>query len=142
MLRSFFLVSLLFISAISLSALAQTEAPDNDAEALRKTQEVLRNQAERHKVLKSPDAVNSAARVNELSGGDPEIEQGIWELAADLMPLLHEASGGDPAKMKQILEEARLNPQGFMNRFPSSQRSKLSELASKLAEKEKKKKRP
>ncbi|MFN8792489.1 MAG: hypothetical protein ACK5Y2_13625 [Bdellovibrionales bacterium] len=142
MLRSLFFFSLLSMSLSSTNTFAQSEAPKSDADALRKTQEVLRNQEERHKALNSPEAVNSAARVNELAGGDPEIEQGIWELAADLMPLLHEASGGDPDKMKQILNEARLNPNSFINRFPSSQRSRLSELASKLAEKEKKKKRP
>lgn len=107
-------------------------------EALKKTQDLLKNPDQREKAaMQSPEGLKSLENLKKITGGDAQMEQEIWELTAEIMPLLTGDAKGDPAKMNELLDAAKLNPAEFANRFPAAQREKLRQIAEKLAQKKK-----
>jgi len=78
------------------------------AEALSKTQEVLRDPDARGKFLREAPA--QAAQVDRgvesMVGGDAAKKEEVYDLAADVFQDLVRQSGGDPAKMSEILQKA------------------------------------
>lgn len=118
----------LFVFFNVLPALAQ----DPDVDALVKTQNVLRNAAERQKAL-GTDAARAADRNADITAlGNSANKEEIYSIAADLMPWLLEQSQGDPAKMSQLMQQFQQNPRAFFDRVPASQRARISALADRL----------
>lgn len=118
----------LFVFLNVLPALAQ----DPDVDALVKTQNVLRNAAERQKAL-GTDAARAADRNADITAlGNSANKEEIYSIAADLMPWLLEQSQGDPAKMSQLMQQFQQNPRAFFDRVPASQRARISALADRL----------
>lgn len=131
------LICLVFLLTSSTTwAKSDTE---HNQEAMKKTQELLKDPTQRQKALDNPAAKQSADRVQQLTGGDAQMEQAIWEMSAELMPLLVEEANGDPKKMAEYLEKMKSNPQAFADRFPAAQKKKLQEIADKIAKKQQQK---
>lgn len=112
---------------------AQTDASSQNA--MRQTQELLKNKEEREKVAIDPKGKKVIQDIKTLTGGDKKSEEEIYGLAADLMPLLMEEAKGDPNKMMEILQEAQKDPEAFAKRWTPEQRKKLKGLADKLGTK-------
>ncbi len=133
MLKKLLSISIVFFVTPAFSKSEQ----EINQEAVQNTQQVLKSPTERQKTLDTPNAKKSADNVKKISGGDPELEQAIWELSSELLPVIVEASNGDPQKMQEYLSQARSNPKAFADRFPAAQREKLRAIAEKIALKHK-----
>jgi hypothetical protein len=121
------IVSLVFIS----STFAKSEAEVNK-EALKATQDLLRNKKEREKELNNPGAQSAVSNMRNLTQGDAKLEEDMWSLAADVMPMLVEMTNGDPKKMLELLENAKRDPAGFASQFKGPEQAKLKAVAEKI----------
>jgi hypothetical protein len=124
MFKRYIFVSLLFIGLASQNVAAN---PDVDA-ALVNTQDCLRKQ--------NCDTANSVAgkAANEQAlkavAGDAVKQQALYALSADILPILVQQSGGDPAKMQAIIMKAQNDPAAFLNSLPADIRAKIQTLSS------------
>lgn len=130
------LLCLTLASFVTSTAWSKSDKEVNE-EALKNTQDLLKNPTERQKALNTPAARQSVEQLKNLTGGDAQIEQEIWELSADLMPILLEESKGDPQKMTKLLQEMKANPLSFADKFSGAQKEKLRKIAEKIASKQK-----
>lgn len=100
--------------------------------AVKETQKVLRTPQLREKTFNDPNANQAHNTARTLSGDNAAVEQEMWELAAELVPLLAEKGESDPAKMAEYLEKMRRNPAAFIEQFSEPQRARLRTLSEKI----------
>lgn len=121
------------IAALTLApVLARADDDANTAEALAKAQRLLPDPQTRKATLQADpkvQAVDENARA--VAKSDTDLEA-IYELSAELMSSLIDASGGDPDKMAKMLDEANTNPEKFAQKLTPEQRKKLAALAKQL----------
>ncbi len=123
--RVFFLFTILAAS-VSFSQV------ENDY-AVTETQKALRDPKAREKIFTQDTGAGIAHKnAQTLTNGNAQLDQEMWELAAELVPLLAEKGSSDPAQMAQYLEEMRRNPASFIEQFKGPQREKLKNLADKI----------
>jgi hypothetical protein len=103
-----------------------TLSADNQ-EAIRKTQELLRNPANLQSHFE-------AAKLFELMGDKPKDKQDLSDTTASIFNDLAKKTGGDPEKLKKLLDEARKNPEAFANQLSPEQKAAISEFAKKIEE--------
>lgn len=122
---------MVLLFSISL-AIADTTKKNPDVEqALRLTQEMLKNpEARQNQINKSSQGKAADAKVKEVAGS-PENEQAMYELAASVFASVSDQAGGDPEKMQKILDEALRNPESFANQWSPEQIKKLEEISAK-----------
>ncbi len=101
-------------------------------EATTKTQSLLRDPKQRQSSIEKGDGKKADDYVSNLTGNNSKNSESIYDLAADVLPLLVNKANGDPAKMKEIVEEYSKNPEAFANGWSPEQRAKLHELSLKL----------
>jgi hypothetical protein len=95
--------------------------------ALRQTQDCLRNQ--------NCDAANThagnaaAQKAWESVGGNSANNQALYNIAAEIVPILVQQSDGDPAKMQTILMKAETDPESFVNSLPLEIQEKIKNVA-------------
>ncbi|MEC4749072.1 hypothetical protein [Methylomicrobium sp. Wu6] len=100
---------------------------DDTGFALQQTQECLRNQ--------NCDSVNTdegnaaVEKALEAAGGDAGNTQALYNIAADIMPILVQQADGDPANMQTILTKAQTDPESFLNSLPSEIQEKIKSVA-------------
>ncbi len=88
-----------------------------------------------------PDAVviTSEDLVRDGFGENPlfhtfvaEVNDEIFNLAADIFGSLTKEANGDPQKVKKILEEAQRNPEEFAKKLSASEKKKLHSISQKM----------
>ncbi len=77
---------------------------------------------------KGREAMN---KVEQL-GGSAEVNDEIFNLAADIFGSLTKEANGDPQKVKKILEEAQRNPEEFAKKLSASEKKKLHSISQKM----------
>lgn len=108
-------------------------------EALRLTQEMLKDPAKRNiQINQSAQGKAAGQKVKDVAGSS-ENEQAIYELAADVFGSMSEETGGDPEKMQQLLNDGLKDPESFAKRFSPEELQKLHEIAAKTPSKSPKK---
>lgn len=117
---------------ISLMSLAQQNLDEHAQYGVKETQKVLVNPEKRKEALKDPKANQANQDLQKLTGGDAQIDQEIWELASDLMPMLATEGNGDPTQMLNFLEDMKRNPAAFADKFTPAQQAKLKAVADKI----------
>jgi hypothetical protein len=120
----------IFISLLifSVRAIAQ--------EALAKTQHLMTTSSEREAALKQdPAAADADKRARDLMGSKENTEE-FYKISSEIFKDQTEKAGGDPAKLKEQMSEAKSNPEEFGNSLPESELSKIRNLASKIEEKQ------
>jgi hypothetical protein len=133
------LLALIFVALSFVTFVDSTQAdqstPDTSAQdALKQTQDLLRNASARQQAIKgNPTAEQADARVRNLAG--PET-QAIYDLSADVMGKIVNDASGDPAKMQELLNKAMENPSAFAAQLPEAQKEKLRSIASKIESKQ------
>lgn len=124
-------LSLLFL--VSPLTFAKNDLNANDQDALRKTQEIMTNPAERRRVTeKDAEAKKADDQVLSMFGGNQEMSQEVYELAAEVFAQVAAEAKGDPLVMQQKMGEFQRNPSAFANSWTPTQKAKLKELADKL----------
>ncbi len=132
-----FVMSLVLLTSVSLSARAEEAMDGSSKEALEKTQQLLRDRAAREKASQENTAASGAhAEVVKLGGA--QVQDGVYDLSADVLKIAIDETGGDPVKLQAWIANAQKDPQGFLgSRLPagSPARAKLENLAKQLEKK-------
>lgn len=125
--------SMLIATGATVSVHAEDPTMDPvSQEALKKTQQMLRDAKERSKaVSQDPQAGWMDNHVRSLGGSETNTQE-IYGLAADVLENIAQEANGDPAKMMELLDRAKKDPNGFAARFTPEQKAKLKELGQKL----------
>jgi hypothetical protein len=112
----------------SLSAHAE-ELDSASLEALTRTQALLQDKGQRGEALKNNQQGQALdAQLSSLVGTGAD-KEAIYAIAAEVFAQLVQETGGDAAKMNQILEEAQRNPEEFAKRLNAAQRAQVSDIA-------------
>jgi hypothetical protein len=104
------------------------------SEALQKTVIDLKNNSNRKALIKvSPDAQRADSQVQSLAGNAANTDA-IYSLSSDIFEKIAQASGGDPAKMQEIMNQAKDNPKAFYEKyFGAQEKAKLRQVSGKIS---------
>lgn len=121
------------IAFVALSAPFGASALDaSSEEALRKTQEMLRDSNQRATVIQqSPDAQRNNTSLESMAGSK-ENTNAVYDLSADVFADLVKQSNGDPVLMQEKLEQAQKNPEAFLRSLSADKRQRIESLAGKI----------
>ena len=108
-------------------------AEDDIISALQKTQDCLRNQT--CEAAKSSAGQAADQKALEAVGGNTSNKQELYNISADIMPMLIQQTGGDSEKMQALLLKAQTDPQGFLNSLPPDIQTKIKNLANAVEKK-------
>ena len=118
----------LFVSLLIVGLFFQNVYADDISSALQKAQDCLRNQScdpAKTDVGKSADQ-----RALGAVGGNAINKQELYDIAADIMPILVQQAGEDPTKMQAIMLKAQSDPVSFVNSLPSAEiQAKIKKVA-------------
>jgi hypothetical protein len=104
---------------------------DNE-EAIKKTQELLKNPG-------NLQGNAEALKLFELMGNNPNANQDLSNTTASIFADLAAKTGGDPEKLRKLLEDAKKNPEAFANQLSLEQKNSISDLAKKIEDNNSKK---
>ncbi|MGZ5051075.1 MAG: hypothetical protein ACXWF8_08530 [Methylobacter sp.] len=122
---------LIFLAA---AIFVQNIYADDLTSALQQTQDCLRNQ---NCAAASTDAGKEADRkLLEAVAGNAGDKQALYNLSADVMAVLFQQSGGDPAKMQALLQNAQTDPERFLNSLTPEMKAKIGNIASEIEKKQ------
>ncbi len=111
-----------------MNTYAQISSSDA-SDPLSQTQALLKNQAEREKIIQnSPQAMQADQRARQI-GGDPENTQGMYDLSASLLGTLSAEQQGDPQKMAAQLDRWQNHPEEVIDHMTPDQKQKLKSIA-------------
>jgi len=100
---------------------------DDLTSALQKTEECLRRQ---NCDAATTDAGKEAGRKALAAvGGSVRDKQELYNMSADIMPILFQQAGGDPAKMQALLLKAQTDPESFLNSLSPELKAKIRNIA-------------
>ncbi len=123
-----FLVLIFSISFLTLPTFAEE---DLDA-ALKDVQDLMRSEAKRNDVIKaSPKAQQADDFALQAVGGNQALKNDVYDVSADIMATVKQQSGGDAAKMNELLQKALQNPAAFLKSLPAEQQAKIRDIAAK-----------
>ena len=102
-------------------------ADDAMTSALQQTQDCLKNQScESAKTMAGQAADQKALEAVLGNIGD---KQELYNISADIMPILLQQTGGDPEKMQALLLNAQNNPAVFLNSLPANIQNRIKNVA-------------
>lgn len=116
-----------------------TFAEGADKESVKKAQEVLKDPKQVKEITNKDAKAKKADDFVKNIAGSEENAQEVYNIAAELMPVLLEMNNNDPEKAVQSLQDYAKNPKAFLDKLPETSRKKIKALAEKI-ESEKKKK--
>ena len=117
----------LFVYLLIVGMSFQNVNADDVSSALQKTQDCLRNQ--NCDPAKTGVAKAADQRALGAVGGNAIIKQELYNIAADVMPILVQQAGEDPSKMQAILLKAQADPVSFLNSLPPGIQEKIKNAA-------------
>ena len=117
----------LFVSLLVVGMSFQNVYADDMSSALQKTQDCLRNQ--NCDPAKADLGQAADQRALGAVGGNVSNKQELYNIAADVMPILVQQAGEDPTKMQAILLKAQADPVNFLNSLPPEIQVKIKNAA-------------
>ncbi|MCB9025824.1 MAG: hypothetical protein H6625_05875 [Bdellovibrionaceae bacterium] len=132
-----YLVILLFFSQVQLSW-GQKASDAASEQALKQTQDLLRNKQQRGTYIKNnKGAKNADDNVKSLTGGNEANIKETYDIAADVFRLVAEKSKKpngemDVEKMNALMKEYQTNPEAFYRQMTPEQRKRIQELGKKI----------
>lgn len=120
---------ILFIASLFCSAYALADDSDDIAAAIEKTQNDLRNSNTRAEMINSSAQAGKAAQQVKTLSGSPANENEMYNLAADVMGNM---KGMSQEQIKQVMQQAQKDPEGFLKTWSPEQRKKLETLSERL----------
>lgn len=101
--------------------------------ALKKTQELMKNQSLREQKLKDDKGYKQAMdKVNSLTGGDVKKNEQMMDLSSDVFGSLVNDQNGDIDAVKKLLDQGMRDPAGFLNNLPANQRERILKMADEI----------
>jgi hypothetical protein len=95
--------------------------------ALQKTQDCLRNQ--NCDPVKIDAGRLADQKALEAVGGNAGNKQELYNIGADIMPILVQQAGEDTTKMQAILFKAQTDPVSFLNSLPPEIQAEIKKVA-------------
>ena len=124
----------LFVGVFFLS----TSNAKNSADAVKKTQESLKDKKSREELLKEPSARKANDAALGVAGSEQNLDE-MYKIASELLPVLMEMNENDPEKAAKSLEAFQKDPEKFLNSLPESSKNRIKLLAEKIQAESKKK---
>jgi hypothetical protein len=118
------LIVILLMTGFSIQC-AYADADLNST--IQEMQDCLKNQ--NCNASKSPEAEVAKQRALAAVSGNPNSAQALYEISADIMPMLIQQSSGDPAKMQLLMQKAKDDPDGFLSSLPLDLQAKIKKVA-------------
>ncbi|MFI3186924.1 MAG: hypothetical protein QX198_13210 [Methylococcaceae bacterium] len=118
----------LFAALLVVNMPLQIAYADDVSAALQKTQDCLRNQ--NCNSMTSNAGMNADQKALEAVGGNAKQE--LYNIAADVLPILIQQTDGDPAKMQAMMLKAQTDPESFLNSLPPDMQTKIKNAANGL----------
>jgi hypothetical protein len=104
-----------------------------DQKALQETQDFMKNKSEREAFVNKDGAAKKADDfLKTLVGGDSQLTEETYALAAEVFEMLVRESQGDGKKMQEALERFARDPASFAGKWSPEQQAKLKALAKKI----------
>ena len=126
-------VTLCVITLSAFPVVAQKLDPAS-AEALAAVMRMLSDPSQRGAaVAAEPRAAAADRQIRALAGSDKTMEE-FYGLAAQVFDEITRASGGDTAKMNELLTRAQSDPAAFAALLSPGTLAKLQELATKMSD--------
>ena len=119
--------NLLFLTLTFTSYLASAVDPS----PVQKTQDALRSPQKRSELLKDEKAQATDKAALGVVGSQKNLDE-MYDIAAEILPVLMDMNQGDPEKAAQSLEEFKKDPEKFISRIPASSQEKIRALAQKV----------
>lgn len=121
------------IFLILLHVPGQAEMGPDERKALKQTQELLKDSAQRAAAVRRDPKAQEMDKKVEALAGSPENKAEIYDISAQVMGKITTEANGDPVKMQQIMLEAQKNPKAFYEKyFDVDQKAKVRGLASQI----------
>ncbi len=122
------LIRIFYVAALLLSLSSQNLYADDHADtALTETQNCLRNR--NCDAAGTPAGKAADQQALAAVGNNPANRQALYNISADIMPILLQQSAGDPDKMLIIMQQAQSNPEGFFNSLPPEIQDRIKSAA-------------
>jgi hypothetical protein len=113
---------------------AQLDAASQSA--LQNTQEMLTDPALREKAVQETEAARAADQQAKSVAGSPENTEALYRISGTVMSEITHRTGGDPAKMNELLKDAEKNPEAFGESLTPESQSAIRDLAGKVPAKQ------
>jgi hypothetical protein len=115
---------------LAMAVFVQNIYADDLTSALQQTQDCLRNQ---NCAAATTEAGKEGDRkLLEAVGGNAGDKQALYNMSADVMTVLFQQAGGNPAKMQALLQKAQTDPESFLNSLPPDMKAKIGNIASEI----------
>lgn len=124
---------LVLLLSVSFMATTVSFAEDDIDPALKDVQELLRTESKRNEVIEGDSKAQQAdAFALQAVGGNQQLKNEVYDVSADIMATVQKLSGGDTAKMQQLLQKALQNPGEFLKSLPADQQAKIRGIATQV----------
>ena len=122
---------IIHLSTLFVFSLMPVWAEQNSSsqEALRKTQDVIRNPQKRNAVIQDDQKAMKAEEIVRQVMGENTDE--IHHLSAEILEVIYKQADGDELKMQEIVNQASRNPAAFLQSLPEDYKNKVHSLADK-----------
>lgn len=105
----------------------------SSSKALSQTQNLLTDPSARAKAIKGDGQAESAdSYVNNLTGGNAQTNNDVYDLASEVFANVVKDAHGDPKKMQAEMEEFQRDPAAFAAKWTPEERAKLKALSLKM----------
>lgn len=105
-------------------------------EAVKKTQDLLTNSDQRKEVIKAdPKAKSANDKVLTVTGGDDIQTQKIYNISAEILPILMKEVENNPNKAAELLQKAQKDPAAFLNSLPENIRNQIRNVSADIERK-------
>lgn len=106
----------------------QTVYAAETGSALEQTQDCLKNKT--CEAAKTEAGKVADKKALEAVAGNVSAQQELYNISAEIMPILVQQSGGDPAKMQALMQKAQTDPEAFYKSLPADIQAKIKATAS------------
>lgn len=128
--------ALCFLFTVAFSSVLIAGSDQAVDDAMRDTQDLLKDQSKRQELFKKDSRARSADdKVQSLTGGDAAQSQQIYNISSDAFSAVMQSVGNDPNKMMELLQKAQGNPEAFYNSLPPDIKDKIRGVASDIEKK-------
>ena len=110
-----------------------SNATDELSIALQQTQECLKKQNCDSALSSAGQAADQKAL--DAVGGNAANKQELYNLSAEILPILVQQTGGDPEKLQALIQKALTDPEAFFNSLPADTQAQIKNLANTVNEK-------
>jgi hypothetical protein len=120
------------ISTFFFNISVHAELDKYNQEALKKTQDFLKNKSEREAFInKSPDAQPYAQKMNDMGMNESQKNK-TFNISADVFAELVKENNGDAAAVQKMLLNAQQNPEAFYNSLSPENKKMIESLGSEM----------